>query len=535
MPSSKPNFLLIMTDQHRADHIGSYGNSVISTPNIDSIATNGLSFDKFYVSSPICMPNRATLMTGRMPSINGLLTNGLSLPWNSNTFVNVLKQAEYHTALVGKSHLQNMINFRVEDWNYPPVRGGLPLHDDYNDAYLNTRSGKEYQNERLDLFKQNPDREVMLPYYGFEYVRFANGHGDSVGGHYTGWTNEQYEDFGSLVGPENQLPGNNYIAPQAWRTAVPEELHSTAYVESSTIEYLEKYAASDDDNPFFIQASFPDPHHPFVPPGKYWEMYDPADCPVPGAFGHEQNDPPPFQRELERQYKNREREIRVAAYVANEQEIRESIALTYGMISFVDDAIGRILNKLRQLGLDDKTVVVFTSDHGDLMGDHGLMLKHCFHNDGLIRVPFLWSDPDRGHNGERTDLLGGTIDIASTILGRAGLAPYHGIQGFDVVDAVSRGTDLPRLGILVEEDEIPFNANCGQYLKTRTFVTERWRLTYWLEHCFGELYDRHNDPLELNNLWNDPVAHADKSLLLEMMMRERFSLDEMSPKAEFCA
>ena len=258
-------------------------------------------------------------------------------------------------------------------------------------------------------------------------------------------------------------------------------------------------------------------------------------CPVPDAFGQEQNDPPPFQRELERQYKNGERKIKAAAYVANEREIRESVALTYGMISFVDDAIGRILNKLKQLGLDDQTVVIFTSDHGDLMGDHGLMLKHCFHNDGLIRVPFLWSDPNGDHKGERTELLSGTIDIASTILGRAGLSPYHGIQGFDVVDAVSKGTDLPRLGILVEEDEIPFNANCGQYLKTRTFVTERWRLTYWLEHCFGELYDRHNDPLELNNLWNDPVAHADKSLLLEMMMRERFSLDEMSPKAEFCA
>jgi len=535
MTVAKPNFLFIITDQHRADHIGSYGNSVVQTPNIDTIAGKGLSFDKFYVSCPICMPNRATLMTGRMPSVNGVLTNGLSLPWNSNTFVNVLKQSGYQTALLGKSHLQNVTSLTVEDWNYPPKRQGTPSPAGFEEAYLDIRRGSLYENERNDLFAKDPDRKVALPYYGFEAVKFANGHGDWCGGHYLNWAVGQYKDFQNLTGPESQLPGNQYIAPQAWRTAVPEELHSTSFVETSTIEYLENYTSSRSKNPFFIQASFPDPHHPFVPPGKYWEMYEPGDCLIPESLGIQLNDPPPFQKELHRQFKNGERESRVAAYACNEREVKETTALTYGMISFVDDAIGRILKKLKQLGLEENTVVIFTSDHGDLMGEHGLMLKHCFHNEGLIRVPFIWSDPENPDNGSRTDLLGGTIDIASTVLGRAGLSPYHGIQGFDVVDAVYNDKKLPRLGMLVEEDEIPFNANCGHYLRTRTFVTERWRLTYWLEHEFGELYDHHNDPFELNNLWRDPSAGPDKSLLLEMMMRERFSLDEMAPKAEYCA
>ncbi len=535
MTVAKPNFLFIITDQHRADHIGSYGNSVVQTPSIDAIAEKGLSFDKFYVSCPICMPNRATLMTGRMPSVNGVLTNGLSLPWNSNTFVNVLKQSGYQTALLGKSHLQNIANFTVEDWNYPPQRRGTPSPAGFEEAYLDIRRGNLYENERNDLFAKDPDRKVALPYYGFEDVKFANGHGDWCGGHYLNWAVGQYRDFENLTGPESQLPGNQYIAPQAWKTAVPEELHSTSFVETSTIKYLENYASSRSESPFFIQVGFPDPHHPFVPPGKYWEMYDPGDCPIPGSLGVQLNDPPPFQKELHRQFKNGERESRVAAYACNEREVRETTALTYGMISFVDDAIGRILTKLKQLGLEKNTVIIFTSDHGDLMGEHGLMLKHCFHNEGLIRVPFIWSDPDNPGDGIRTDLLGGTIDIASTVLGRAGLAPYHGMQGFDVVDAALNGKKLPRLGMLIEEDEIPFNANCGHYLRTRTFVTERWRLTYWLEHEFGELYDHHNDPFELNNLWKDPSAGADKSLLLEMMMRERFSLDEMAPKAEYCA
>ncbi|MDA0241159.1 MAG: sulfatase-like hydrolase/transferase, partial [Proteobacteria bacterium] len=332
---------------------------------------------------------------------------------------------------------------------------------------------------------------------------------------------------------DNQLPGNKYSAPQAWRTAVPEELHSTAFVEDKTLEYLETHAKSGTDEPFFIQTSFPDPHHPFTPPGRYWDMYDPADCLPSESLGAKHVDPTPMAERLHKEYADGKRESRVASYAVNENEARESIALTYGMISMVDSAVGRILAKLKELGMDKNTVVMFTSDHGDLMSDHGLMLKHCFHHEGLIKVPFIWSDPDApdGEAGTRTELLGGTIDIGATVLGRAGLRPYHGMQGFDVVSAERKGTPPPRLGMMIEEDEIPLNANSGVFTRTRTFVTGRWRLTYWMEEQFGELYDRDNDPLELVNLWNDPSAKADKALLLEMMMRERIALDDMAPKA----
>ena len=119
-------------------------------------------------------------------------------------------------------------------------------------------------------------------------------------------------------------------------------------------------------------------------------------------------------------------------------------------------------------------------------------------------------------------------------MGRAGVQPYHGIQGFDSVSAARAGTELPRLGLLIEEDEPPSTRIAGLF-RTRSFVTERWRLTYWMEHAFGELYDRLNDPLELNNLWNDPVAAADKSLMLEMMMRERIAHDEWPWRAVMSA
>ncbi len=536
MSTAQPNFLFLITDQHRADHLGAYGNKVVQTPNIDRVAARGLTFNNFYVSCPICMPNRATLMTGRLPSVNGVLSNGLSLPWDSNTFVHMLRNVGYRTALLGKSHLQNVAPLRVDDWNYPPVRdGSIPPLDDYSDAYLSVRQGEIYENERRDLWEQNPDREIVSPYYGFEKVHLASGHGDRVGGAYKKWMLSQDKNANAYVGPENALPDDRFSAPLAWRTQVPEELYSTTFVEQETINYLKNYAEEGGSNPFFIQCSFPDPHHPFTPPGRYWGMYDPADCEASASINSTPNDPPPFRKMLWDEFRQNNREHRVAAYAVTEQEARESVALTYGMISFVDDAIGRILGTLNDLGMADNTVIVFTSDHGDLMGDHGLMLKHCFHNDGLIRAPFIWSDPDARDSSARTDLLSGTIDIAASVMGRAGVQPYHGIQGFDSVSAARAGNDLPRLGLLIEEDELPVNANCRTYLRIRSFVTERWRLTYWMEHAFGELYDRLNDPLELNNLWNDPAAAADKSLMLEMMMRERIAHDEMAPRAVLSA
>jgi len=535
MNTLKPNILFIITDQHRADHLGCYGNKVVQTPHIDSIAAKGLSFDKFYVACPICMPNRATLMTGRMPSVNGVLTNGLSLPWDSNTFVHLLKNSGYNTSLIGKSHLQNNHPLRIEDWNYPPVREGAAPPEGYANAHLSDRFSEIYENERSDLWLENVDKKVNYPYYGFENVQLTTGHGDRIGGHYRKWVIDRYKDFDNLIGPENALPSSEYIAPQAWRTAVPEELYSTEYVAENTIKFLGDYAKSSKEKPFFVQCSFPDPHHPFVPPGKYWGMYDPGDCKVSKSLGCDLSDPPPFQKALQEQFATGKRESRVAAYACDEREARESTALTYGMISCVDDAVGRILAELKVAGLDRNTVIIFTSDHGDLMGDHGLMLKHCFHNEGLIRVPFIWSDPDQSFAGHRTDLISGTIDISASILARVGLAPYHGMQGFDCISAVVKNEKLPRLGIVVEEDEIPFNANCGHFMRTRSFVTERWRLTYWMEHEFGELYDHYNDPAEVNNLWKDSSAASDKALLLEMLMHERIALDDMSPKALYCA
>ena len=533
----RPNFVLIVTDQHRADHLGCYGNDIVRTPHIDSIAARGLAFDRFYVASPICMPNRATIMTGRMPSAHGVPTNGLPLPLESTTFVDLLRNEGYRTALVGKCHLQNMTPIAVEDWNYPPPPAGRPPPPELAESHRRAVDGPGYEVERTELFIADPDRVVETPYYGFDDVHLVTRHGDDTQGHYTRWLLQRTNDPDALRGPANALDRGAISAPQAWRTRMPEELYSTSYIRETAIGVLEDFARTP-DRPFFMQFSFPDPHHPFTPPGRYWDMYDPGDIPVPESLGAAHVDPSALWQKFHRDLTDgAARREHVHPYALSAREAQESIALTYGMIAMIDDAVGALLARLDELGLADNTVLIFTSDHGDLMGDHGLMLKHGFHYEGLIRVPFIWSEPGSGAaggTGSRTDLLSGSIDIGASVLGRIGLAPPNGTCGFDLMAAEAAGTPV-RDAILVEEDDLPVNSNVDRYLRLRTLVTGRWRLTFWEGDPLGELFDREEDPLEVRNLWNDPAAQGIKAELLERMLRETLHHQNMSPKAAWCA
>jgi len=295
---SRPNFLLIMTDQHRADHLGCYGNSVVRTPNIDAIARSGTRFTNFFVNCPICMPNRIAMMTGRMPTTNGSRHNGIPLDTAAVTYVDLLRHAGYRTAFVGKSHLQDMTGMEAVNDRTPAESYLTPPPEPLSDATRQRRVGPEYEAEIIPLWIANPDREVETPYYGFDHVRFANGHADNVHGHYDKWVRDQGIDLKAIAGRQNALPGIDIVAPQAWRTAVPEALYSTRYIEQETCAYLRDHAAKGGDSPFFIQCSFPDPHHPFTPPGRYFDMYDPDEMPLPATFDQVGENEHPFIREL---------------------------------------------------------------------------------------------------------------------------------------------------------------------------------------------------------------------------------------------
>ena len=192
MADAPYNIVLILTDQHRADHLSCYGNPVLSTPHLDSLAVRGLRCRRCYVANPSCMPNRATLLTGCLPSLHGVRYNGIPLHAQTETFVQTLRQAGYHTALIGKS-----------------------------DAHLRRPPTEQDQGEV----------EHSQPYYGFDEVYVSTGYGDTVWGHYWQWLTARHPQPHTLRGAANALPLDRPVPlPQAWRTRVPEELYPTTYI-----------------------------------------------------------------------------------------------------------------------------------------------------------------------------------------------------------------------------------------------------------------------------------------------------------------
>lgn len=512
---NRPNFVLFVTDQQRWDHLGCYGNDVLKTPNIDALADHGVRFERFYVSSPLCQPNRATLMTGRSPMVHGVRTNGISLDRKAVTFVDLLRAGGWRTALVGKSHLQNTTGRPAtkRTQRYPDRLAPPP---DLREAVRDDRTTPEYETEANPSWRNNPHRAVPLPYYGFEFVRLTASHADRVQGDYTSWLNARHEDPASLRGRDNALPSPGYSAPQAWRTAMPEELYPTNYIAEEAAHYLQHHQDSADGRPFFLMCSFPDPHHPFTPPGKYWDMYDPADVPVPPSIDQPMtaDDMP---AELWHAYRRgKESPEQQWPVPVTARQAQEAIALNYGMISMIDNAVGKVLGAMSE-ETRANTVVIFTSDHGDYMGDHGVILKLGLHFQGVLRVPFVWQDPEARSPQLRTD-VGGTIDIAATVLGRAGLQASYGVQGRDLF------TDPQEDGIVIDDYGMAVFDNPDAVAGLVSFVTARWRLSTFEGSDWGQLYDLENDPHEMNDLWDDPAHAIIRVDLVHRLLRRMMTL-----------
>ncbi|MPY69934.1 MAG: sulfatase-like hydrolase/transferase [Alphaproteobacteria bacterium] len=527
----RPNFVLFITDQHRVDHLGCYGNEIVRTPNIDGLAARGTKFENFHVSCPICMPNRATLMTGRVPSLHGVRQNGIPLSLQAVTFPELLRSAGYRTALIGKSHLQSISAIPLEHGLPTPDPGKALPPAEAREARRNVWGDGRYDQEQPTTWRGEEGFEPALPFYGFDELALAIGHGDRITGHYDRWLRARHPDADTLRGPDNALPpGKDIWAPQAWRTAVPEELYPTSFVAEETIAFLERRARADDVAPFFIQCSFPDPHHPFTPPGKYFDMYDPADVPAPDAFHHPANRLPPHVAAL-----HAKRDDGTATkkgqtvFACTEREARGAIALNYGSITMIDDAVGRVLATLDRLGMREDTVIVFTSDHGDFMGDHQLLLKGAIHYRGLVRVPCIWSDPAAPDAPTVTDAFAGTIDLPTSFLDRAGINPFNGMQGKSL-PALATGAEAHD-SLVIEEDQRRSYMGFPANFRARTLLAGDWRLTLYSCTEWGELYNLKNDPLEFENLWTDPKQRAVRAELMERLARKMIDLAESSPLA----
>lgn len=490
--SEKMNVLFIITDQQRADHLGCSGNPILKTPNIDKFASTGVRFTNAYVANPMCMPNRATLLTGLYPNMHGVRSNGINLPQNVPTITQTLKRKGYHTINVGKMHLQ---------WYFLPFkRKSFSAEQTTNWDNPNTAP------KIKKIFKSS--------YYGFDEVEISIGHGDICGGHQFDWLVEkavEYKESLSKLLGKNTFEDKNSIFTELLKlrrtrkpfrfihkTELPEELYPTTYVTERTIAFLERYVQGEYGNkPFFLHCSFPDPHHPVGPPGKYNEMYKPEDIPLPPSYSDIKN---LYQHKFLGQYLKNPPFRGTLIRESTEEEVRDFIALTYGAISMIDNGVGKILSSLEKLGLADNTMVIYTSDHGDLMGDHGMCLKGPNPFNGVLQVPLIWKVP-RLTRSAISDSLVSSIDIPKTILNLLGIGQRRqppDMQGYDITPILDNPNMKIRNCCLIEEDEEvdPYK------IRLRHLVTEDYKITlYEGLRDYGDIFDRKNDPNELHNLW----------------------------------
>jgi len=515
--TDKPNFLYLMVDQQRADWLGCYGHPVVKTPNIDAIAAAGTRFDECHVATPVCMPNRASLMTGRMPSLHGLRYNGCTLSERANTFVDVLKASGYATASIGKSHLQPMTKMVAR---HPNTGLNGPIKEAWKPDPGN------YGNEEPERYVDSEHFDFPTPYYGFDHVDVVTAHGDKAGGHYNQWFKAKHTKWKALHDPANQLP-HDYTCPQAYRTPVPEESYTTAYIRDSGKDYLTKQVGA--EQPFFAFVSFPDPHHPFNPPGKYWDMYDPYDFELPSRFEDHRNPPPPLLHARQYFEETGGQPTPQHSFMASDREVLEAMALTAGMITMIDDAVGQIIQTLKDNGQYENTVIVFNADHGDYLGDFNLLMKGPWALRSIHRVPMIWSDP-ASRVGRVTPALSSTIDIPATILDRAGVDSYFGMQGQSFMDCV-HGAERLRDNLLIEYNDGFARHGFEPSARVRSIVTKDWQLSVYKDQDWGELYDLKNDPRQTHNLWASGQHAGAKAELFEQLTQLLIGQMDESPQS----
>ena len=507
--SSQPNVLFIITDQQRADHTGFGGNEVVRTPHLDALAARGMVFDNAWVANPVCMPNRSTIMTGRMPSAHGVVFNDRSLEPGANTHVRQFRAAGYRTALIGKSHLQHGMSRNAVF----PANQASGAVDEYWPTGWDTLEDAERYLEGAPEF---PDS-----FYGFEHVELAIDHGARVSGHHLLWALDRGGRLEDLMVPMTAESPARRRSERWWQVYEPPysaEFHSSSFVTERTIAFIED--APKRGGPWLAWASFPDPHHPMSPPGEWFDRHSPEDMQLPATVDDPLEAAPHYVQAISQIHPSNQRNWVTPCGVAGDHElVREAMAATYGMIEMIDDGIGQILAALDRAGQAHNTIIVFTSDHGDMMGDHSLMLKGFLHYRGTLAVPMVVVDPRRPPG--RTDSLAGSIDLGPTLLELADVPGYDGIGGRSLVPVLDDAGASVRDEVLIEDD-FPgaLVLNLPIPSKTRTLVTADLRLT---RHSDGseQLFDMAADPDEVA-----PLGRTDSTRRAEMYERLASALME---------
>jgi uncharacterized sulfatase len=355
-------------------------------------------------------------------------------------------------------------------------------------------------------------RSFEGPFYGFDHVELARNHTNEahVGQHYALWMEEK----GCTNWRDYFLPPTGTMDKSILHNwAIPEEYHYDTWIAERTNALLEQY--KEDDQPFFLWSSFFDPHPDYLAPEPWDTMYDPEKLTIPQATpGEHDRNPPHFgmtQQEKPDFSYLKETGMGIHGYHSHlqpERERKQLVATYYGMISLMDKYIGKILDKLDELGLADNTVVVFTTDHGHFFGQHGLQYKGGFHYEDLIKLPFLVRYPGHVPAGVQSSAIQSLVDLAPTFLSLSGIQVPYAMTGLDQSEVWMGTKSAVRDHAVCEFRHEPTT------IHQKTYVNERYKITVYYNQTYGEIFDLQEDPGELNNLWDDPAAAGLKTELL---------------------
>lgn len=517
--TDQPNILFVITDQQRADHAGFMGNPVVRTPNIDRLAGRGTVFENAWVANPVCMPNRCSIMTGRVPSAHGVIFNDRSLEPGANTFVRRLREQGYRTGLIGKSHLQHgtsrnsMVPFRGE----PASRDLFP--EDWNTLE--------------DFERYLPDAPAAPEdFYGFDHIEMALDHGARISGHHLLWALEQGGNQADLLvdyTPESPARHRSEHWWQIYQPVYPPGLHSTSFVTERTQAFIRSAAGA--GKPWLAWCSYPDPHHPMTPPGEWFFRHKPEDMVLPENRHDPLADAPAHLRLFRDLHPRQQRNWVAPCGYGSDDLLREAIAATYGMIEMIDDGVGQIVQCIEETGAADNTIIVFTSDHGDMMGEHGLFLKGFMHYRGTLQVPLIISTP--GRPAARTGSLACSMDLGPTLLDLCGISGYEGIQGVSLTPVLDDPARRIRDSVLIEDDVANITAKLTPIpAKTRTLITQGYRYTRNSKQE-EQLFDLSSDPDEMIDRSGSDAAT--RAQLMEALADALIAADDASRGAPVSA
>ena len=361
----RPNILLIMTDQQKATASHLYGSSFCVTPAMERLAKDGLLCEYAFTPHPLCVPARVSLWTSQYPHAHGSRRNETWMPGNAVHAFRIWRDAGYHCGLIGKNHCFE----RAED---------LALFGTWCEI---SHGGLPSDSETRGM-----------PWYRpLDGIRAAHA-------------------LRRTMAPRN--PRFSYGVSD-----MPLEDYATGLIAGQTVRFLEEHQ----DEPFALWVSFPDPHEPWVAPERYAAMFPPESVEMPPWRDDEFDERAPERNRVLNRMLGIKRD--------DPEDVRRLVGIYHGMVRFIDDALGQIMRALDELGLRENTIVVFCSDHGDFMGEHGMQCKGGVFYDCLTRVPLIISWPGHLAGGQRESGMVSLIDIVPTLLRLQGLDAPRSMQG----------------------------------------------------------------------------------------------------------